>query len=113
MNLSTYSSTKGLCEDLTEGKFSFPVIHAIRSDLSNSVLINILRQKTENEEVKKYAVSYMEKMGSFEHSRKTVGELKEKALAMVEELEKQARDETGEADSGYGVKVIINNLKVP
>ncbi|KAI7517521.1 hypothetical protein KC331_g21659, partial [Hortaea werneckii] len=58
---SPYASTKGLfAEDLTEGKFSFPIIHSIRADPANLVLINILRQKTADEEVKKFAVRYMD-----------------------------------------------------
>lgn len=74
LNLSspTYTARKGLCEDLTEGKFSFPVIHAIRADPHNLTLLNILKQKTQDEEVKRYAVGYMEKMGSFEYSREIV-----------------------------------------
>ncbi|KAI9723803.1 MAG: geranylgeranyl pyrophosphate synthetase [Chrysothrix sp. TS-e1954] len=37
-NLSSgiYTTNKGLAEDLTEGKFSFPIIHAIRSSSSTS-----------------------------------------------------------------------------
>ncbi|KNG47833.1 geranylgeranyl pyrophosphate synthetase [Stemphylium lycopersici] len=66
---SGYTTLKGLCEDLTEGKFSFPVIHAIRADPSNQILINILKQKTTDEEVKRYALRYMESKGSFEYSK--------------------------------------------
>ena len=70
---SPLSSTKGsLAEDLTEGKFSFPVIHAIRADPSNQILISILKQKTSDEEVKRYAVGYMERMGSFAYSEGVV-----------------------------------------
>ncbi|KAI4150687.1 MAG: hypothetical protein L6R39_002202, partial [Caloplaca ligustica] len=52
LNSETYTSNKGLCEDLTEGKFSFPIIHAIRQTPGNKELINILRMKTQDEEVK-------------------------------------------------------------
>lgn len=33
MNLESteYGDNKGYCEDLTEGKFSFPVVHAVRA----------------------------------------------------------------------------------
>lgn len=34
-----YSNTKGFAEDLTEGKFSFPVVHAINADKSNEELL--------------------------------------------------------------------------
>jgi geranylgeranyl diphosphate synthase, type III len=89
LNLSstTYSKNKGLCEDLTEGKFSFPIIHSIRSDLNNLQLINILRQKTMDEEVKLYAVSYIENTGSFAYTRKVVAQLQEKAITLIDEIE--------------------------
>ena len=76
-NLSSpeYSHNKGLCEDLTEGKFSFPIIHSIRTNPENLQLLNILRQKTDNEQVKRYAVSYMEETGSFEYCRRVLSTL--------------------------------------
>lgn len=85
---TTYAANKGLCEDLTEGKFSFPVIHSIRSDSENRVLINVLKQKTNDDEVKKYAVKYMEKTGSFSYTRGIIKDLTQRALAMLQELEK-------------------------
>ncbi|KAI9662084.1 MAG: geranylgeranyl pyrophosphate synthetase [Trizodia sp. TS-e1964] len=105
MNLSstTYTQNKGLCEDLTEGKFSFPVIHSIRSDPQNLQLLNILKQKTNDEVVKKYAVSYMENTGSFEYCRKILRELMQKARASVDLVD---------ANMGEGGKVraILDSL---
>lgn len=31
LSLSQYSESKSFCEDLTEGKFSFPIIHAVNN----------------------------------------------------------------------------------
>lgn len=100
-NLSdlTYTANKGLCEDLTEGKFSFPIIHAIRSDPTNLVLINILKQKTQDEEVKRYAVAYMERMGSFSYTRRVLRGLTKKALQQVEAVD--AGRGRGEGMSSY------------
>ncbi|KAL1969413.1 hypothetical protein VTN77DRAFT_8851 [Rasamsonia byssochlamydoides] len=98
LNLSntTYSENKGLCEDLTEGKFSFPIIHSIRADPGNVQLINILKQKTKDEEVKLYALSYMERTGSFAYTRKVVAQLREKALSLIDEIdEKQGENQGG------------------
>lgn len=36
-----YTHNKGLCEDITEGKFSFPIIHAILSRPDDRQLISI------------------------------------------------------------------------
>ncbi|KAF7507502.1 hypothetical protein GJ744_010433 [Endocarpon pusillum] len=89
LNLSstTYTKNKGLCEDLTEGKFSFPVIHSIRTDPSNLQLINILKQKTTDDEVKRYAVKYMEGTGSFEYTRRAIRDLKAKAYGLIEQMD--------------------------
>jgi len=107
LNLSstTYTKNKGLCEDLTEGKFSFPVIHSIRSNPGNLQLINILKQKTTDEQVKKYAVAYMENTGSFEYTRRVVKELKLKAVTLISEMD---------AGSGKGdeVKLILDRMDV-
>jgi geranylgeranyl diphosphate synthase type 3 len=84
---SGYASLKGLCEDLTEGKFSFPVIHAIRADPSNQIMINILKQKTTDEEVKRYALRYMESKGSFEYSARVIEELRGKTDEHVKRVE--------------------------
>ena len=106
-NLSdtTYTSNKGLCEDLTEGKFSFPIIHAIRSDPSNLVLINILKQKTKDEEVKRYAVSYMEKVGSFAYTRRVLRGLTKKAMQLIEEVD-------GGRGKAERIREILERLRV-
>lgn len=82
-----YTDNKGMCEDLTEGKFSFPVIHSIRSDPTNLQLLNILKQKTEDEGVKRYAVAYMERTGSFEYTRRVLEVLTARARRMIDEID--------------------------
>jgi geranylgeranyl pyrophosphate synthase len=50
INLSSpeYMSSKSYCEDLTEGKFSFPILHAITSHPHDQQLLSILKQRTES-----------------------------------------------------------------
>ena len=107
MNLSStqYTQNKGLCEDLTEGKFSFPVIHSIRSEPQNLQLINILKQRSNDDEVKRYAVSYMEGTGSFEYCRRVIGGLTERAKAMVSVVD------AGRGE-GEGVMTIVDMMTV-
>ncbi|KAL8728361.1 MAG: hypothetical protein Q9181_005371 [Wetmoreana brouardii] len=64
-------STKGYCDDLTEGKFSFPVVHSIRSSPDgNNQLLNILKQHTEDVGLKAQAVWYMQsETDSFEYTK--------------------------------------------
>ena len=107
MNLSSsdYTQNKGLCEDLTEGKFSFPIIHSIRSNPQNLQLINILKQKTNDDEVKKYAVSYMERTGSFEYCKKTLKDLTQRAMTMIDLVDAGSGE-------GAGVRLILERIAV-
>ncbi|GCC36667.1 geranylgeranyl pyrophosphate synthase isoform X1 [Chiloscyllium punctatum] len=81
-----YSANKGFCDDLTEGKFSFPVIHAIWSHPESTQVQNILRQRTENMDVKKYCVSYLEKVGSLAYTRETLKTLESEAYKSIDNL---------------------------
>lgn len=111
LNLSdtTYSKNKGLCEDLTEGKFSFPIIHSIRANPSNVQLINILKQRTKDDEVKLYAVKYMESTGSFSHTRKVVAQLRDKAYSMIDELDGDSSN-VPETHNGQLVRAIVEKI---
>ncbi|KNC46088.1 farnesyltranstransferase [Thecamonas trahens ATCC 50062] len=76
---------KGFCDDLTEGKFSFPVIHAIRARPNDSRLINIIRQRTTDPEVKRYAVRYMHSVGSFVYAEKVLNKIRDSILDTIAE----------------------------
>lgn len=84
--LQEYSENKSYCEDLTEGKFSFPIIHAIHSQPNDRQVIHILRQRTRDREVKKYCISLLEKFGSFEYTRKTLLALDNEARVEITRL---------------------------
>ena len=107
MNLSSgdYSNHKGMCEDLTEGKFSFPVIHSIRSNPSDLQLVNILKQKTADVQVKRYAVTYMESTGSFEYTRQVIATLVERARKLTLELD-------GGRGKSEGIMKILDKMSV-
>ena len=107
INLSSqeYSMHKGMCEDLTEGKFSFPVIHSIRSNPTDLQLINILKQKPTDVQVKRYAVEYMKGTGSFEHCKQVIGTLIERARKLATELD----EGTGRTE---GIMKILDKMVV-
>lgn len=102
-----YSENKGLAEDLTEGKFSFPVIHSIRSDPGNLQLINILKQRTSDEEVKRYAVKYMDGTGSFEYTLKVLDVLIQRARKVAEDID----NNRGEGRN-KGIEMIIDRMVI-
>lgn len=112
LNLSntTYTKNKGLCEDLTEGKFSFPIIHSIRSSPGNHQLISILKQKTQDEEVKLYAMNYMESTGSFAYTQQVVRDLRDRALTLIDEIDGRADGQRPEQGDGAIVRAILDKL---
>ncbi|KAJ5937839.1 Phyllocladan-16-alpha-ol synthase [Penicillium verhagenii] len=102
----SYLQKKGLCEDLTEGKFSFPIIHSIRSNPTNRQLINVLKQKSQDDDLKRYAVAYMESTNTFDYTREFVASLKIEALEMIGELEKQGLGEN------HAIRKILGRMSV-
>lgn len=84
-----YAENKGYYEDLTEGKFSFPIIHSMRVCSGNSFLLNVLSQRPTALEVKREAVRHMESTGSLKHTRKIIETLADKAKSLVIELDRK------------------------
>lgn len=98
-----YANNKGYCEDFSEGKFSFPIVHAIRADQSNRQILNILRERPSSPGPKQYAVSYMDtKTHSFAYTRE-----------VLRSLTRQARDEVQRLGGNRGVEEILKRLEVP
>ncbi|XP_032820725.1 geranylgeranyl pyrophosphate synthase isoform X1 [Petromyzon marinus] len=81
-----YMENKSYCEDLTEGKFSFPLIHAIQSEPNCTQVLSILRKRTEDIDVKRYCVEHLERLGSFEYTRQTLLQLEKQAYKQIAEL---------------------------
>lgn len=63
-----YMKSKSFCEDLTEGKFSFPIIHCIRADPADTRILSILKKKTEDIDVKRYAQRLLLEKGSLKYT---------------------------------------------
>ena len=70
-----YTAQKGYCEDLTEGKFSYTVIHGISNNPTDRRLLNILKQRTMDNDLKRYAVDYLRLSGSFAYTEAKLAEL--------------------------------------
>jgi geranylgeranyl diphosphate synthase type 3 len=97
-----YFKSKSFCEDLTEGKFSYPIIHCIRVDdngvLNNeekcvsgwsskgSQLLSILKQRTEDVDVKRYAQRLMFEAGSLHYTREKCTQLKREIVQQISDL---------------------------
>ncbi|KAK3089041.1 hypothetical protein FSP39_000346 [Pinctada imbricata] len=80
-----YENNKSYCEDLTEGKFSFPIVHAVLSSPESSQILSILRQRTTDNDVKKYCVECLHRAGSFDYTKESLIELEERIYRLIEE----------------------------
>lgn len=107
MNLQadTYAKFKGFSEDITEGKFSYPIIHSIHAQPSNTQLLNILSQRTEDEAVKAYATRYMESTGSLQFCLDRLDALLDEAAELVTGLEQLL-------GPSHGIRDILALLRV-
>lgn len=81
-----YMHSKSYCEDLTEGKFSFPIIHAVLARPDDTRLLNILKQRTDNLDVKRHAVDFMDTVGSFAYTRAKLVGIRDQISAEIHDL---------------------------
>jgi geranylgeranyl diphosphate synthase type 3 len=78
-----YMKSKSFCEDLTEGKFSFPIIHCIRNTPTDHRLLSILKKRTDDVDVKRYAQQLMVSAGSMDYTRDKCIGLKEEIIEQI------------------------------
>jgi len=92
MNLvsAEYTDTKGFCEDISEGKLSFPVIHALNKNSFSKEkrlrLWNILRMKTTDPEIKEEALDILEESGAISYTETLLFKLKLEIKAEIDKL---------------------------
>ncbi|XP_040565275.1 terpene synthase [Lepeophtheirus salmonis] len=84
--MSEYHFSKGFAEDLTEGKFSFLFVHAIKTNEEDNQIINILRKRTTEDSIKKHCIHLLEQCGSFEYTKNVLKDLDSKARTEVHRL---------------------------
>ena len=98
------TAEKGFCEDLTEGKFSLPVIHSIHSSSTyNNELLNILRMRTMDPGLKNHALWYMRtQTKSIDYTK-----------AMLKDLHQQAQMAVGKIDASNDmIGGLLNKLSL-
>ena len=59
---------KSFCEDLTEGKFSFPIVHHVLASPGDTRVLNIMRKKTTDVSLKQFAVKCLDETDSFSYA---------------------------------------------
>lgn len=81
-----YHDLKNFAEDITEGKFSFPVIHSINSTPNSTELLSILRRRPTDIELKQYAISIMERTNSLEYTEQVLRQTEQSVREEIENL---------------------------
>ncbi|KAL4791908.1 isoprenoid synthase domain-containing protein [Aspergillus venezuelensis] len=95
MNLTSdeYTGTKGYCEDLSEGKFSFPLIHTLQhsprptADMLRGLLFHRDNSHELSPDIKAYIVSKMANAGSLAYTQDTAMELFDAMMETLERIE--------------------------
>ena len=70
-----YENSKSFCEDITEGKFSFPILHAVNTHETDTRIIHILKQRTQDVDLKRYCLQLLLEFGSIEYTRQVCDDL--------------------------------------
>ncbi|KAG2153146.1 isoprenoid synthase domain-containing protein [Suillus clintonianus] len=104
MNLQSteHSDNKGFAEDLTEGKFSFPIVHGVRADERNRVVMNVLQKRPTTPTLKHHTVDYLRtQTKSFDYT-----------LEVMSSLERQIRGEIARLGGNPKIEKILDALHV-
>ncbi|CAI5739991.1 unnamed protein product [Peronospora farinosa] len=94
-----YMENKSFCEDLTEGKFSFPLIVAIRENPQDTRLLSILKQRTKSTKLKQYAVHYLRETGAVKLT-----------LAKLNDTVQEIRNEIASLGGNLTLEQIVDGL---
>ncbi|KAJ3652917.1 hypothetical protein Zmor_018842 [Zophobas morio] len=76
LHSAKYATVRVFCDDLDEGKFTFPMIHGIQSHPNDHRLLDMLKRRPLDMESKKLFVDILESFGSFEYTRRELEKLK-------------------------------------
>ncbi|CAH8436530.1 unnamed protein product [Dicrocoelium dendriticum] len=76
---TSYHKSKTYADDLTEGKFSFPIVYSIQSFPQDNQVSSILFQRTSNFSVKQQCVRHMAELGALDYTVSTLFSLEQKS----------------------------------
>ncbi|KAK6966826.1 isoprenoid synthase domain-containing protein [Favolaschia claudopus] len=95
-----YSARKGFAEDLSEGKFSFPILHGIHANPTDTRILEALKQRPTDPSEKIPIIDYLKaETHSLAYTQN-----------VLEILERQARDEIGRVGGNPMLEKIIDAL---
>lgn len=85
-----FQKTKGFAEDVSEGKFSFPILHALTAPQHTAnadELRSILLLRTTDAGIKREAVDIIAAAGSLAYTKQFIAHLAEQCRALITDLE--------------------------
>lgn len=86
---NTYHTNKSYAEDISEGKFSFPIIHHLKNPVEGTndrAVLNILKQRTKDVDLKKHVIECLEKTKSFHYTKEVLKRYESIILKQIEGL---------------------------
>lgn len=107
-----YTAAKGFCEDLDEGKFSLPLIHALQiSQKQKHRLQDILQERRHNGgsmcvEMKDLVLKMLRDGGSLEYVRQVLEELEDAIDAEIRRVEEVVGEEN------FVMRLLVERLRV-
>jgi len=93
MTKPQYTSQKGFCEDIDEGKFSFPLVHYLTTNGAGDTLQvrEILQQRRESGglavELKRIVLDRLAKSGSLDYTKQRLCKMQSDVDRCIERLE--------------------------
>lgn len=98
----SFTQGKAFAEDITEGKYSFLVAHAMTVDPNNTWLLDVLKQRTTDRELKLDVIRYLkDKTKSFAYT-----------LSVLDELESQLRQELKRLGGNSALEKLFDLLHI-
>ncbi|CAL8081719.1 unnamed protein product [Calicophoron daubneyi] len=80
---TSYHKSKTYADDLTEGKFSYPIVQAIRNFPHDNQVQSILYQRTTDLSLKRHCVRHMAELGVLDATVNMLGELEAKCIELI------------------------------
>lgn len=81
-----YAEEKSFCEDFSEGKFSYPIVHAIQEKaVDGELLLGLLKLRTQDDTIKRRILSLLKEAGSIAYTKATMDHLLTEIVLDIEE----------------------------
>lgn len=74
------------CKKVSEGKYSYPTVHAIQNDPDDCYVAQILKLRTSNQDIKKFLAGHIDKQGTMQATKDYLIELEKSINEQIEKL---------------------------